>query len=75
MMRKFSTWFIEIYQKTLSPDHGPNHRATCRFIPTCSEYGKEVIEKHGFWGVFLALWRIFRCNPLMSKSGTIETPS
>ncbi|WKZ24337.1 MAG: membrane protein insertion efficiency factor YidD [Candidatus Dojkabacteria bacterium] len=72
-MKKVSTWLITLYQKTLSPDHGPNHRATCRFIPTCSEYGKEAIEKHGFKGYLLTFWRILRCNPLVTKAGTIDS--
>ncbi|MCC7303880.1 membrane protein insertion efficiency factor YidD [bacterium] len=71
-MKHFFSWVISVYQKTLSPDHGPNHRATCRFIPTCSEYGKEAIEKHGLYGVTLTIWRIFRCNPFMTKSGKID---
>jgi putative membrane protein insertion efficiency factor len=71
-MRKILASIISLYQKTLSPDHGPNHRATCRFIPTCSEYGKEAIEKYGIKGIFMTSWRIFRCNPLMTKAGTVE---
>lgn len=59
---------ISLYQKTLSPDHGAfKHRhpyGYCRFTPTCSEYGYEAIQKKGvIKGVFLALWRILRCNP------------
>ena len=70
-MKKLLVSFISLYQKTLSPDHGPNHRATCRFIPTCSEYGKEAVEKYGLQGVFMAIWRILRCN-MLTKSGTID---
>jgi len=72
-MKRFLSWIISVYQRTLSPDHGPNHRATCRFIPTCSEYGKGSIEKYGVWGIVLAVWRVIRCNPLMTKAGTVET--
>lgn len=61
-------FFIKIYQKTLSPDHGPLKKlfapGVCRFYPTCSEYGYEVIKKRGiFIGVPLTIWRILRCNP------------
>ena len=36
----------------------------CIYIPTCSEYALEAIEKYGAWkGGFLALRRILRCNP------------
>jgi len=71
-MKHFLSWLISLSQQTLSPDHGPNHRATCRFIPTCSEYGKEAIEKRGVYGILLAIWRVIRCNPLMTKAGTVE---
>ena len=37
----------------------------CRFIPTCSEYALEAIEKYGaVKGGWLALKRICRCHPL-----------
>ena len=37
---------------------------TCRYIPTCSEYGKQAIVKHGpFKGGFLAIKRISKCHP------------
>lgn len=59
---------IKIYQKTISPDHGifrsafPN--GYCRFYPSCSQYGFEVIKKRGLIvGLPLALWRVVRCNP------------
>lgn len=72
-MTKILLKLISVYQKTLSPDHGTNHRATCRFIPTCSEYGAEAIKKHGYWGVFLTIWRVIRCNPIMTKAGTVDS--
>lgn len=64
---------IRIYQKTLSFDHGMGRffypHGFCRFIPTCSEYGYQAVEKHGIVkGGFMALWRVMRCNP-WSKGG------
>lgn len=61
-------WFIKIYQKTLSLDHGPlkHHypHGFCRFYPTCSQYGIEAIQKHGIIkGGLKTIWRIMRCNP------------
>ena len=52
---------IRWYRRYLSPMK--NYK--CPYIPTCSEYGLEAVEKYGaFKGGFLALWRILRCNPL-----------
>lgn len=35
----------------------------CIYIPTCSEYALEAIEKYGaFKGGLLTVWRILRCN-------------
>jgi len=51
---------IRVYQLALSPWLGRQ----CRYLPTCSEYGKEAIEKHGAWkGSWLAAKRIGRCHP------------
>ncbi|NPV47423.1 MAG: membrane protein insertion efficiency factor YidD [Armatimonadetes bacterium] len=36
----------------------------CRFRPSCSEYTVQALETHGLWrGLWLACWRIARCNP------------
>ena len=51
---------ILFYQRCISP-FTP---AACRFTPTCSQYAKEAIQKHGpFRGLWLAIRRILRCNP------------
>ena len=51
---------IVAYQRLLSPFLGP----TCRFYPSCSQYAKDAVLKHGaFRGVWLAIRRIARCNP------------
>ncbi len=59
---------IRLYQKTLSPDHGPMKtifgEAFCKFQPTCSEYTYQAIQKYGIIkGGLMGLWRIMRCNP------------
>ena len=60
-MKKLALSLIRFYQKKISPRTPPS----CRFIPTCSAYTYEAIERHGcFFGVLLGMWRIFRCNPL-----------
>jgi hypothetical protein len=64
-MRGLFILLIKGYQKIISPVLPPS----CRFYPTCSEYGIEAIEKYGvIKGGFMAAWRILRCNPL-SKGG------
>ncbi len=51
---------IVFYQRLISPFLGP----TCRFYPSCSQYAKDAVLKHGvFRGVWLAIRRIARCNP------------
>ena len=51
---------ILFYQRFISPFTPPS----CRFTPSCSQYAKEAILKHGaLKGGALALWRILRCNP------------
>jgi putative membrane protein insertion efficiency factor len=51
---------IRIYQLTLSSVLGRR----CRFLPTCSDYARQAIEKHGLLcGGQLALRRIGRCHP------------
>jgi putative membrane protein insertion efficiency factor len=60
-MRDLLKLIIKFYQKAISPLFPPN----CRFYPTCSHYAVESLEKHGaFWGGWLAVKRIVRCNPL-----------
>jgi uncharacterized protein len=55
---------IRFYRRYLSPLKGA---PTCRYLPSCSEYALESIEKRGVLvGSFAALWRILRCNPLFA---------
>lgn len=66
--KKILIKLIVFYQKTLSFDHSPLKifypYGFCRFTPTCSQYGKEAIEKYGvIKGGLLTSWRIARCNP------------
>ncbi|MGI6347630.1 MAG: membrane protein insertion efficiency factor YidD [Patescibacteria group bacterium] len=66
--RNIIIFFIKIYQKTLSPDHGLLKgvfpQGVCRFTPTCSEYGIQAFKKYGvIKGAKKTIWRIIRCNP------------
>lgn len=52
---------IGLYQRRISPLLGPR----CIYVPTCSEYARQAIEKYGFArGGCLAIRRILRCHPL-----------
>jgi uncharacterized protein len=51
---------IRSYQLLVSPMLGPS----CRYLPTCSDYAAEAIERHGApAGTWLALRRLARCHP------------
>lgn len=69
-MKRLASGLIRLYQVTWS-------RVTphsCIFIPTCSQYGREAIEKYGiFKGIWLTLRRIVRCNPF-NKGGVDPVP-
>ena len=59
-MRWLALALIRAYQRTLSRVLPPS----CRFVPSCSEYGYEAIARYGIIrGGALAAWRILRCNP------------
>lgn len=62
---------IRFYRRYISPYTPPS----CRFIPTCSQYTIEAIEKHGaLKGGLLALRRICRCHPFHGKNCDIYDP-
>ncbi len=51
---------IKLYQWIISPLLKPS----CRYTPTCSQYGIEAFKKHGpIKGLWLTVKRISRCNP------------
>jgi uncharacterized protein len=51
---------LRLYQYALRPLLGAN----CRFYPSCSDYAREAIERHGaVRGVWLAARRLGRCHP------------
>ena len=51
---------IKFYQRRISPLKPP----CCRYIPTCSQYALEALEKYGAAkGGWLAVRRVSRCHP------------
>ncbi len=69
-MKKLLTALITLYQKVFSLDQGfiptilGRNRPICIYYPTCSEYMKEAVNRHGvIKGVRLGVARIGRCNP------------
>ena len=63
-MKQFMLRAIRLYQRYLSPlTYG-----SCRFIPTCSEYTYQAIERYGIIvGLWVGFKRIIRCNPWNNK--------
>lgn len=60
-MKKVAIAVLQVYKRFISPML-PN---ACRFVPSCSEYAMEAVERHGVvHGGALAAWRVMRCNPL-----------
>ncbi|AKG05727.1 membrane protein insertion efficiency factor YidD [Salimicrobium jeotgali] len=60
-MRNAMIGLIRFYRKGISPFTPP----TCRFYPTCSEYGLVAFQRHGFVkGMYLTLKRVLKCHPL-----------
>jgi len=61
---------IRFYQRVISPLTPPS----CRFEPSCSEYGAQAILGHGILkGTLLTGWRILRCQPF-SAGGLDPVP-
>ena len=60
MLKKAFISLIRFYQIVISPIKPP----TCRFYPTCSQYGLEAVQRFGaLKGSWLAIKRISRCHP------------
>ena len=69
-MKNILIAMIRFYQKAISP----YKRFHCIYIPTCSQYAIEAIEKYGpFKGGVLAIKRILRCHPF-AKGGYDPVP-
>ena len=62
---------IRFYQRSISPLRPP----CCRFIPTCSQYALEAVEKYSaLKGGWLALRRVAKCHPFHRQTGVEYDP-
>lgn len=59
-MKGFLVALLRAYQYAISPLLGRN----CRYVPSCSEYAAEAVQKYGAArGGWLGLKRVCRCHP------------
>ena len=68
-MTRLLIWLLAAYKRRVSP----LLPRACRFTPTCSEYARLALLKHGFWrGGALATGRLLRCHPF--HPGGVDLP-
>ena len=74
MTRLFKTLLLTLlrgYKTMLSPFFPP----ACRYVPTCSDYATEAVERYGaLRGSAMAMWRLLRCHPFV-RGGYDPVPS
>ncbi len=64
MLRSILLGLIDLYRKGISPLTPPS----CRFVPTCSAYARESVERYGaLRGGWMFLKRFVRCHPFGGK--------
>ena len=69
-MKVVLTTLVRAYRLAISPLFPPR----CRFLPSCSDYALQAIDRHGaLAGACLALRRFLRCHPF-SDGGIDEVP-
>ncbi|HVO79482.1 MAG TPA: membrane protein insertion efficiency factor YidD [Terriglobales bacterium] len=58
-------YLLRGYKWAVSPMFPP----ACRYVPTCSEYAMEAVDRYGVVrGSLMAIWRVLRCHPF-AKGG------
>jgi len=68
-LKSFLLWVLGSYKRWVSPLLPP----ACRFVPTCSEYARLAILKHGVArGAWMAGGRLLRCQPF--HPGGVDLP-
>jgi hypothetical protein len=61
-MRAAVVFLLRAYKWALSPLLPP----ACRYVPTCSEYAMEAVDRYGIVrGGGMAAWRVLRCHPFV----------
>lgn len=67
---KILIFLVKIYQKTIGNlIYFLKGSATCRFLPTCSEYCILAVKKHGFLkGLAMSFKRVSKCHPWSKQS-------
>ena len=61
-MKSFALGLLRLYKRWISPSLAPS----CRYVPTCSEYAMEAIERYGVVrGCAMGAFRILRCHPFV----------
>ena len=64
-MKRLALALLRAYKWLISPLLGP----ACRYVPSCSEYAMEAVERYGVLrGGLKAAWRLARCHPF-AKGG------
>lgn len=59
-MKSLALGLLRLYKRWISPAFPPS----CRYVPTCSEYAMEAVERYGgLRGGVMAAWRVARCHP------------
>jgi putative membrane protein insertion efficiency factor len=59
-MKKVVLFLIDAYRLVLSPIFG----GQCRYVPSCSLYARQAVEKYGpARGMVMGLRRLLRCHP------------
>lgn len=70
-MKRVLLGLIRFYRKYVSPARPPS----CRFIPTCSAYALEAVEKYGaLRGGWLAFRRFLKCQPFHRQTSIEYDP-
>ena len=70
-VKKLLLGAIRFDRKNISPTRPP----CCRFVPTCSQYALEAVEKYGaVKGGWLAVRRLLRCHPFHRQKSVQYDP-